>query len=154
MNEESGDLPDLEIARESERMQLPMPRPRVDIERMAGQWLKTNDKPQWIGRVDVAVDGDDLVVQVFGGGEAPSPADWGTARSEILYAGTMQSGDALAGAFLCHYELPGMSIELQANLNLGLLVVATYVTFREPDALSNRFTREFFRIAEAQEADA
>lgn len=147
-------MPDVEIARESERMQLPTPRPRVDIERMAGRWLKTNEKQQWIGRVDVTVDGDDLVVRVFGGGEAPSPADWGTARSEILYASTMQNGDALAGAFLCHYELAGMSIELQANLNLGLLVVATYVTFQEPGPLANRFTREFFRIAEPQEAAA
>jgi hypothetical protein len=147
-------LPEVEIARESERMQLPAPRPRVEIERTAGRWLKTNDKPQWIGRVDVTLDGDDVLVRVYGGGEAPSPADWGTARSEIIYAGTMRSGDALAGAFLCHYELPGMSIELQANLNLGLLVVATYVTFRDDNSLANRFTREFFRLEEPGEVAA
>jgi hypothetical protein len=36
-------------------------------------------------------------------------------------------------------------VELQANLNLGLLVVATYVRFKEPGPYANRFTREFFR---------
>lgn len=115
---------------------------------MAGRWLKTNDKPQWIGAVDIEVDGDALIVRVFGGGLGPSPADWGIARSEIVYGSWLNTGDALAGAFVCHYELPDASIEVQANLNLGLLVVATYVTFREPGPHANRFTREFFRIAE------
>jgi len=115
---------------------------------MAGHWLKTNEKPQWIGGVDIEVDGDALLVRVFGGGLGPSPADWGIARSEILYGSWLDTGDALAGAFVCYYELPDASIEVQANLNLGLLVVATYVTFREPGSHANRFTREFFRIAE------
>lgn len=115
---------------------------------MAGRWLKTNEKPQWIGAVDIEVDGDALLVRVFGGGLGPSPADWGIARSEIVYGSWLNTGDALAGAFVCSYELPEASIEVQANLNLGLLVVATYVTFREPGPHSNRFTREFFRIAE------
>jgi hypothetical protein len=112
---------------------------------MAGHWLKTNEKPQWIGSLDVAVDGDDLLVRVFGGGAGPSPADWGTARSEIVYGSRLTDGDALAGAFLCRYQLPEASVELQGNLNLGLLVVATFVTFREPGPHAARFTREFFR---------
>lgn len=144
-------MPQVEISRETERMQLATPRPRVAIEQMTGCWFKTNDKPQWIGRVDVLADGNPVMVRVFGGGEEPSPADWGLSRSETVYAGTMKSGDALAGGFICRYELPGMSIELQANLNLGLLVVATYVTFRDSGARSNRFTREFFRRIEKGE---
>jgi hypothetical protein len=44
-----------------------------------------------------------------------------------------------------------MSVERQANHNLGLLVVATYVTFREPGPLADRFTREFFRREEEGE---
>ena len=139
----------MEVLREWERVPLAPAAPRIDISRMAGRWLKTNEKAQWISRVDIDVDGDQLLVHVFGGGAGPSPADWGTARSEIVYDSWLTSGDGLAGAFLCRYELPDASVELQGNLNLGLLVVATYVTFREPGPLSNRFTREFFRQAEA-----
>lgn len=138
----------MEITREWERVPAAAPR-RIAVEAMAGRWTKTNDKPQWIGRVHVDVDGDALVVRVFGGGSAHSPAEWGTARTEIVYGSWLTSGDALAGAFVCHYELPDVHIELQANLNLGLLVVATFVTFREPGLETNRFTREFFRIEEA-----
>ncbi len=140
----------MEVLREWERVPLVPAAPRIDVGLMAGRWLKTNEKAQWIGRVDVDVDGDQLLVHVFGGGLGPSPADWGTARSEIVYGSWLTSGDGLAGAFLCRYELPDASVELQGNLNLGLLVVATYVTFREPGPLANRFTREFFRHAEAK----
>ena len=140
----------MEVLREWERVPPVPAAPRIDISLMAGRWLKTNEKAQWIGRVDIAVDGDDLVVHVFGGGAGPSPADWGTARSEIVYGSWLTSGDGLAGAFLCRYELPDASVEVQGNLNLGLLVVATYVTFREPGVYANRFTREFFRQEEAR----
>jgi hypothetical protein len=138
-------LPEAEISRESERMVLPAPRPRVGIEAMAGRWLKTNESAQWIGSVD------QLLVRVFSGGVEPSPADWGIVRSEIVYAGSISSGDARAGGFVARYELPPMSIELQANHNLGLLVVATYVTFRQRGPLADRFTREFFRREEEGE---
>jgi hypothetical protein len=144
----------MESLREWERVVLPVPRPRVAVEAMAGRWIKTNEKPQWIGSLDIDVDGDDLLVRVYGGGAGPSPADWGVARSEIVYAGALASGDALAGAFVARYELPEASVELQANLNLGLLVVATYVDFREPGPYANRFTREFFRHPDAEDGNA
>jgi hypothetical protein len=135
----------VEILREWERTALPAPRPRVAVETMAGRWIKINDKAQWIGALDVRVDGDDLLVRVSGGGAGPSPGDWGVARTTSVYAGDLRSGDALAGAFVAKYELPDADVELQANLNLGLLVVATYVAFHEPGPYANRFTREFFR---------
>jgi hypothetical protein len=138
----------VEITREWERVPAAAPR-RVAVEAMAGRWTKTNDKAQWIGRVHVDVDGDALAVRVFGGGSEHSPADWGTARTDVVYGSWLTSNDALAGAFVCRFELPDVSVELQANLNLGLLVVATFVTFREAGAQANRFTREFFRIEEA-----
>ena len=142
----------VEVLREWERVPLAPAAPRIAVESMAGRWLKMNEKPQWIGRVDVEHadrDSEELLVHVFGGGLGPSPADWGTARTEIVYGSWLTGGDALAGAFVCRFALPEASIELQANLNLGLLVVATYVTFREPGPHANRFTREFFRRDEA-----
>ena len=135
----------MEVLREWERVALPAPRPRIAVEPMAGRWTKTNDKTQWIGRLDIRVDGDDLLVRVAGGGTGPSPADWGIARTSTVYGSWLTSGDATAGAFVAHYELPEAHVEMQANLNLGLLVVATYVRFKEPGPYANRFTREFFR---------
>ncbi|HEV7922936.1 MAG TPA: hypothetical protein VGR02_19290 [Thermoanaerobaculia bacterium] len=135
----------MEIVRESERVVLPLPRPRVGIESMAGHWCKTNDSAQWIDSLEIVVEGDGLVVHVYGGGAGPTPADWGSARTDIVYASNVLSGDAKAGAFIARFELPEAQVEMQANLNLGLLVVATYVSFREPGAWANRFTREFFR---------
>jgi hypothetical protein len=60
----------MEILREWERVTLPAPRPRVSVEAMAGRWTKTNDKAQWIGGLDVRVDGDDLLVRLAGGAVA------------------------------------------------------------------------------------
>jgi hypothetical protein len=139
----------VEIVRESERVTLPVPRPRVGIESMAGRWYKTNDAAQWIERLEIAVEGDALLVHVYGGGAGPTPADWGSSRTDVVYASNVRSGDAKAGAFIARFELPEAHVEMQANLNLGLLVVATFVTFREAGAWANRFTREFFRREEA-----
>jgi len=119
---------------------------------MAGRWVKTSDAPQWIESLDVAVDGDALRVRVRGGDTDQSPADWGSASSDVVYAGSMLSGDARAGAFVARYEFEAMDVELQANLNLGLLVVATFVSFRAPGPMADRFTREFFRRDDSPEA--
>jgi hypothetical protein len=133
---------------------VPEGRPRVGIEAIAGRWVKTNDGAQWIDGLEVTVDGDDLLVRIHGGSSGPSPADWGTARSEIVYASAPDTGDARAGAFVTHFSFDDTSIEMQANLNLGLLVVATYVSFRGASPFADRFTREFFRRADVAEAAA
>jgi hypothetical protein len=135
----------VDAARQSEAVLLPGPRPPIDIELMVGRWVMIGEPPRWIGSLDVVVDGDDLRVHIRGGGIDPSPADWGTTRSTAVYAGEMTSGDARFGGFVCRYELASMDIDVQANLNLGLLVVATFVSFHHPSLLANQFTREFFR---------
>ena len=122
---------------------------RIEIEPMAGHWLKTNDKPQWIGSAEIDVDGDRLLVRLHGGGLGPAPHDWGGVLTDVVYGSRVDTTDAHAGAFVCHYSFEEFDIEVQANLNLGLLVIATYVTFRESGPFSNRFTREFFRKEEA-----
>ena len=133
-----------EASRILDQIEIPAPRPRVGVEAMAGTWLKTNDKPNWISRVVVETKGEDLwvTVQFESGGEPPH------SKASRVYAGRPGSGDATAGAFVAFLERDGMHIELQANLNLGLLVVATFVRFDEPGPYADRFTREFFFRAE------
>ena len=144
----------VEATRPSEAIALGAPRPRVAIEAMNGRWLPTNDTPQWIGALDVSTDGDALFVHVSGGGASPSPGDWGTKRADATYASALDTGDARSGAFVAEFDFPAMHVELQANLNLGLLVVATFITFRDGGRLPDRFTREFFRRAGTDEVRA
>lgn len=137
----------LEASRGLDDIDIPSPRPPVDVGVMTGTWLKTNGKPNWISRLVVEEIDGNLSVSVWGE-QPPSPSFWGTAKASRLYASRPSSGDARGGAFVVFFELDGMSIELQANLNLGLLVVATFIRFREPGPLADRFTREFYFRAE------
>ncbi|HYI12302.1 MAG TPA: hypothetical protein VEK57_24830 [Thermoanaerobaculia bacterium] len=122
---------------------LPYPPPRIESEVMDGNWFKTNDKPQWIESLAIdTVDGETFVR--IRGGLAPSPSDWGRVRCESVYANAPDTNSARAGGFITHYDFDDMTVEVQANYNMGLLVVATYVTFKSPDAFADRFTREFF----------
>jgi hypothetical protein len=138
------------LAERWQRPDLQPPRPRIAIETFAGSWKKTNEKQQWIDSLIVESEGDDLYVTIFGS-QPPSPASWGRARAETIYSGSIASGDARAGAFAIRYCFDEFDVEVQANLNLGLLVVATFVRFREAGALHDRFTREFFyRVVEGE----
>ena len=137
-----------EASRILDEIDIPPPRPRTGIEAMSGTWLKTNDKPNWISRVVVETSDDQLWVSVWGE-QPPIAPSWGRVKASRLYASRPGSGDASAGAFVAFFERDGMSIELQANLNLGLLVVATFVRFNEPGPYADRFTREFFFREEA-----
>jgi len=122
---------------------LPYPPPRIEAEVMDGQWLKTNDKPQWIESLEIdTVDGETFVRIL--GGTPPSPADWGRVRCSSVYANAPDTSSARAGGFIAHYDFDDFTVEVQANYNLGLLVVATFVAFKSRGELADRFTREFF----------
>jgi len=131
------------LAERWNRPDLPSPRPRIAIESMAGTWRKTNGTPQWIDSLIVDTEGDSLHVNVFGSAP-PSPPDWGRVAATTTFGANVADAASPAGAFIAHYRFDGFTVELQANLNLGLLVVATFVKFTEPGELSDRFTREFF----------
>jgi len=124
-------------------MTLPFPPPRIESEVLDGRWVKTNDKPQWIDSLEIdTVDGETHVHIL--GSSAPSPHDWGRVRCTSVYASAPDTASAVAGGFIAHYDLDDCSVEVEGNYNLGLLVVATWVTFRAPGPYANRFTREFF----------
>jgi hypothetical protein len=116
---------------------------RIRAEVMDGRWLKTNDKPQWIESLEIETVGGETFVHVRGS-SSPSPDDWGRQRCRYVFAGAPDTTDARAGGLIAHYDFEPMHVELQANYNLGLLVVATFVNFRQPGPHSDRFTREFF----------
>jgi len=112
----------------------------LDLAPLAGDWRKTNESPQWIDRVVVRIDAGDAVVRVFGSAP-PARNDWGESRAETFYANAVDS--STASAFLTRYSFDECDVDLEANVNLGLLVVATFVRWRD-GARSDGFTREFF----------
>jgi hypothetical protein len=112
----------------------------LDATPLAGLWRKTNEGPHWIDHVVVRIEDGAPVVRVFGSA-APSPADWGEARAEVVYANAVDS--KTASALMTRYSFDDCEVDVEANVNLGLLVVATFVRWRG-GVRSDAFTREFF----------
>lgn len=113
----------------------------IDLTPFAGRWNKTNEGPQWLDHVEARVDGDALYVHLYG------DEDWGEVRAESVYALNQETDRG--GAFLARYDLPQAKVDVEANVNLGLLVVATWVRWKDGAGRSNAFTREFFYRSEA-----
>lgn len=109
----------------------------LTLQPLLGRWLKTNEGPQWIRALDVRDDGGRLRVRVTGD---TSPRDWGEAEAEAVYASSTESKDG--SAFVARFAVDGYEVDVEANVNLGLLVVAALT--RPRDAACGQFTREFF----------
>lgn len=112
----------------------------IDLSPLAGVWHKTNEAPQWIDRVVVRIDGENAVVRIFGSAP-PSRPDWGEAPAEAIY--TSVADPSAATALLARYAFDECDVDVEANANLGLLVVATFVRWHGGPH-SDAFTREFF----------
>jgi hypothetical protein len=115
--------------------------PPLELAGLIGRWKKTNEGPQWIRGLDVLRDGDSLAIHVEGDAP-PAPRDWGTARAEAIFANGILS--SAASAFIAKFDFGEIETELQANANLGLLVVACFHRFKEGSGRADLFTREFF----------
>ena len=132
----------MKVLREHDRVETPSPAP-LDLTPFLGHWTKTNEKPgQWIERVEIERDGDANIRIRLWGGDAPSPSEWGTVPASALFATAVDS--SRGGAFIARYDFGFMQSELQANVNLGLLVLAGYHRFLDGSSRSDLFTREFF----------
>ena len=67
----------------------------LDLSPLSGHWRKTNEEPQWIGRIVIRPEGGGAVVRIFGSAP-PSPPDWGESRAEAIYATAAHSSTAAA----------------------------------------------------------
>jgi len=114
--------------------------PALDLAPLGGVWRKTNEGPQWIDHLVVRIDDGQAIVHVFGSA-SPSRPDWGESRAEITYA--TAANPSTASALLARYAFDECDVDVEANVNLGLLVVATFVRWRGGQR-SDAFTREFF----------
>ena len=113
----------------------------IDLFPLLGTWINTNNQTRGITRVIVGTEDRDLTVQVFGACY-PGFSDWGEVKAEVVYANSVRSHEAMA--FSALYDFGSMEVHLEANLSLGLLVVAGLNTFKDASGRSNYFSREFF----------
>jgi hypothetical protein len=113
----------------------------IDISPLLGTWVNTNDSTRGIVKVVIGSAGADLTVHVFAAC-SPEPCDWGLVKADTVYARDVRSVEAFA--FSAMYDFGFMETYLQANLSLGLLVVAGFNTFKDDSLRSNYFSREFF----------
>lgn len=105
-----------------------------------GDWRNTNARGSLARIVCTANDKDSVDVRVFGRFDGEDE-DWGSVPGSV-FAFTFD--DPTAGAFSAHFERGKTSIDLQANVKLGVLVVVELTAFNDDSGRSNFFDREFF----------
>ena len=119
----------------------------INVTPMLGEWINTNPATRGIVKVVIRRDGDDVYIRVLGA-SSPTPCDWGEAKVDALYATGVQSADPMA--LTATYDFGFLETRLEANLSLGLLVIANFNTFRDGSGRANYFSREFFYYSEGQ----
>lgn len=117
----------------------------VDASPLVGRWINTNTSTPGMSRVIVGKLGDDLTIRISSA-NGPTPREWGDAPVDVVYANGVGSQTAMA--LVACYDFGHLETRVEANLSLGLLVVATFNTFKDGSHRSNYFGREFFYRAE------
>jgi hypothetical protein len=111
------------------------------LDDLPGIWLNTDSGTRGILKVVTAVNGSELTVRAFGAGN-PNPVDWGEVGADYIYALSLSS--RVAAGFTARYRFDFAEIHLQANWNQGLLVLASFTSFKDGSNRSNYFSRDFF----------
>lgn len=111
------------------------------LDSLPGIWLNTDSGTRGIVKVVTAVNGSELSVRAFGAGD-PDLIDWGEIRADYIYANSLSS--RVAAGFTAWYRFDFSEIHLQANWNQGLLVLASFTSFKDGSNRSNYFSRDFF----------
>jgi hypothetical protein len=111
------------------------------LDALQGIWLNTNSHSGGIVKVVIHTQDLKLKVRVYGAGD-PTPFDWGEVDAEHIYSSNIAS--QTAAGFTAWYRPDHAEIHLQANWNQGLLVLASFTSFKDGSSRSNYFSREFF----------
>ena len=134
------------FVRADEQLLPAMPGPlTIDASPVVGHWINTNMSNPGIARVSVSSRDGHLTLHVFAA-SGPTPRDWGETDVEVVYANAVAA--QAATAFVATYDFGYLETRVEANLSLGLLVVATFNTFRDGSGRFNFFAREFFYRSE------
>ena len=126
----------------------PATRAALRLDAMTGDWINTNAESSGLRRVVVSTrdggGGGGMAVRPVSAGE-PAPGDWGTLAADAVFADGMRSDHGMAWIALAR-TASGWESRLQANVNLGLLVLAVFHASPGRER-SSWFAREFYRRA-------
>jgi hypothetical protein len=107
---------------------------------LAGRWVNTNAHSRGVCEFAVNNDRGDVRLQAFS--TAPNAVcGWGTTKAALICGGDVRSQAGIA--FTASYDFGEFQTELQGNLNLGLLVVASFNRIGAGGYYY--FAREFYR---------
>src|SRR5262245_55713791 len=125
----------MSFARADEQMLSPMPAPlAIDASPIVGDWINTNLSTPGIARVIVGGSAENLSLRILTA-SGPTPRDWGRTGIDAVYSNGISSQPAMA--FVASYDFGDLEATVEANLSLGLLVVATFNTFKDCSGRSN-----------------
>ena len=110
----------------------------VDLAPLLGRWRNTYPNSKGIASVLLSRGTGGFEVQASG---VRSDVDWGKVQAVPHAAGV--SGKEPAG-FLARFDFGFSEVLLSSNEAKGLLIIASFTTFRDASGRSSYFTREFF----------
>jgi hypothetical protein len=112
----------------------------IDVAPFVGTWINTTWDTRGFVKLIVSNRNEKLFVQAFGA-SAPDLCDWGEVEAHAF----ADRVDSRKGAgFGAHYDTGSIEVALQANMNLGLLVLLTFNRFKDGSGRANYICREFF----------
>jgi hypothetical protein len=119
----------------------------VDLDELTGLWKNTKRATRVIRELQLLHEGGGrYVVHAAGAG---APRDWGKVPVTPCASGADARDPA---GFYAVYDFGFQRMFLAANMNKGLLILASYNIFVDGGSRSNYFAREFFyRVAESDQ---
>lgn len=115
-------------------------RGKLDPADLTGRWINTNSHGRGIQEIAIDIERDEVRLRAFSLGTEALCA-WGTTLADRVYGSDVRAKRAMA--FTARYHFGAFQTELQGNMNLGLLVVAS---FNRIGSLGyDYFAREFYR---------
>jgi hypothetical protein len=96
---------------------------QLDPAGLAGRWINTNAHGNGVQELIIDIDADAVALRAMSIGR-DGPCAWGVTRADLLCGSDPSARTAMS--FTAHYDFGAHQVELQGNLNLGLLVVASF----------------------------
>jgi hypothetical protein len=122
---------------------------RLDPAGLAGRWINTNEHGNGVQELIIDVDPDAVALRAMSIGRG-WPCAWGVTRADLLCGSDPSARTAMS--FTARYDFGAHQVELQGNLNLGLLVVASFNRIGADGY--DYFAREFYRSGDRATAPA
>ncbi|WDE08045.1 hypothetical protein SG34_014790 [Thalassomonas viridans] len=114
---------------------------------LIGCWANTNKNSREILRFEIREkspdDKDSALLLTVHSAADDGEKNWGESEITTLFEDNINK--AGFDAFIAEYHFDGQQVRLQANMNLGLLIMTALHTYKGEGGQRNYFSREYFR---------